>query len=252
MRQTLESSCLMDDNMNVSTTSYFTTSVLVGEGIPFGNWLNDTIAIDGFNDRRKQLINLKPIVPVGFFETNVAYKYIYVEAIRAYLYGVPNASVSVVSKCLEVALRNKLLTNEASEVTIKGKKVRLSDTELYGLIESEEGIALLRDRKEEATYLRQLRNHIHDARVVNDVYALQAISHMHDIILTLYPNPQTVYVRYICAYCRQQHSYSLRAIDYYLGASFSLKCRNPPPLPAIQGTSSTYRPTTDTWFTVNI
>lgn len=239
--------------MEVSTTSNFTISVPVGEGILFGNWLGNTIAIDGFDDRRKQLTRLNPIVPVAFFEISATHRHIYVEAIRAYLYGVPNASVSLVSKCVEVALRNRLITHGMSEVTLKGRKVKLADTELYDLIESDEGSVLLRDRKEEATYLRQLRNHIHDARIVNDVYALQAISHMHDIILTLYPNPQTVYVRYMCAYCRQQHSYPLRGVDYYPGASFSLKCRNPPPpLPATQGTSSTYRSTTDTWFTVNI
>ena len=239
--------------MEVSTTSNFTAYVSVGEGIMFGNWLSNTIAIEGFDDRRKQFTSLKLIVPVAFFETNVVHRHIYVEAIRAYLYGVPNASVLLVSKCVEVALKNKLITHGMSEVTLKDRKVKLADTELYNLIESDEGSVLLRDRKEEATYLRQLRNHIHDARIVNDVYTLQAISHMHDIILTLYPNPQTVYVRYMCAYCRQQHSYSLRGIDYYPGASFSLKCRNPPPPPpATQGTSSTYRPTTDTWFTVNI
>ena len=244
----------MGDIMEVSTISNFTTSVSVGEGMPFGNWLSNTIAIDGFDDRRKQLTRLNLVVPVAFFEARTTYRCIYVEVIRAYLYGVPNASVSLISKCLEVALRNKLLTNGASEViTIKGKKVRLSDTGLYGLIESDEGSALLGDRKEEATYLRQLRNHIHDARVVNDVYALQAISHMHDIILTLYPNPQVVYVRYTCSYCRQQHAYTLNSSNYYPGASYTFKCHNQPPqLTTTQGTSSTYNRTTDTWFTVNI
>ena len=239
--------------MEVSTTPNFVTTVPVGEGILFGNLLGNIITIDGFDDRRKQFTRLNPIVPVAFFEGGAINRHIYVEAIRAYMYGVPNAAVALVSKCVEVALRNRLITYGMSEVTLRGRKITLSDTELYDLIESDEGSMLLRDRKEEATYLRQLRNHIHDARVVNDVYALQAISHMHDIILTLYPNPQTVYVRYMCAYCRQQHSYSLRGIDYYPGASFSLKCRNPPPPPpATQGISSTYRPTTDTWFTVNI
>ena len=244
----------MGDIMEVSTKSNFTTSVSVGEGIPFDNWLSDTITIDGFNDRRKQLTRLNLVISVAFFETNATYKHIYVEAIRAYLYGVPNASVSLVSKCLEVALRNKLLTNGASVViTIKGKKVKLSDVDLYGLIESDEGSSLLRDRKEEATYLRQLRNHIHDARVVNDVYALQAISHMQDIILTLYPNPQVVYVRYTCSYCRQQHIYTLDASNYYPGASHTFKCLNQPPrLSTTQGTSSTYNTTTYSLFTVNI
>ena len=239
--------------MEVSTTSNFTTSVPVGEGILFGNWLGNTIAIDGFDDRRKQLTRLDLIVPVAFFEISATYRHIYVEAIRAYLYGVPNASVSLVSKCVEVALRNRLITHRMSEVTLKGRKVKLVDTELYDLIESDEGNVLLRDRKEEATYLRQLRNHIHDVRIVNDVYALQAICHMHDIILTLYPNPQAVYVRYTCAYCSQLHTYTLNSAYYYPGASFSLKCLNPPPqLPPSQGTSSTYRTTTDTWFKVNI
>lgn len=239
--------------MEVSTTSNFTVSVSVGEGIMLDNWLGNTIAIEGFNDRRKQFTCLNPIVPVAFFETSVAHRHIYVEAIRAYLYGIPNASISLVSKCVEVALRNRLTTHGMSEVTLKDKKVKLANTELYDLIASDEGSALLKDRKEEATYLRQLRNHIHDARIVNDVYALQAISHMHDIILSLYPNPQAVYVRYTCAYCSQSHTYTLKSTYYYPGASFSFKCLNPPPqLPQSQGTSSTYRTTTDTWFTVNI
>ena len=239
--------------MEVSTTSNFTASVPVGEGIMFGNLLGNTITIEGFDYRRKQLTRLNPIVPVAFFETSITHRCIYVEAIRAYLYGIPNASVSLVSKCVEVALRNRLTTHGMSEVTLKGRKVKLADTELYDLIESDEGSALLRDRKEEATYLRQLRNHIHDARVVNDVYALQAISHMHDIILTLYPNPQSVYVRYPCAYCMQSHTHKLNSTSYYPGASYTFKCLNPPPqLPATQGTSTTYHTATDAGFTVNI
>ena len=44
---------------------------------------------------------------------------------------------------VEVALRNRLITHGMSEVTLKGRKVKLADTELYDLIESDEGSTLL-------------------------------------------------------------------------------------------------------------
>lgn len=130
-----------------------------------------------------------------------------------------------------------------------GRKCNLSEAHLIDLIESVEGAATLKSKKEEATYIRQLRNHIHDNNVVTDIYALEAINHMQQIVLTIYPNP-AIYVRYTCICCRKSHDYKLSATDYYPGAKFTLECLNPPQSSAT--TTKSASANTETWIIVNI
>ena len=219
--------------MFVSTSSSPATKVPLGEGLPLKTLFKNTIGVDGFGSRRRQYLERKLTIPVAFFETGKNYREIYVEAIRAYLFGLPNASIAIISKCVQVAMKKRLALNGVDQLTFKKgdakKEVPLKeDTTLNNLIESQEGTSILKNIKEETVYLRLLRNHLHDDLIVDNNYASEALGHMQRIITTLFPNPVEVFIQYACTCCGKRHVGRVSSGDYFPNSRMFFRCINPP------------------------
>ena len=218
----------------VSTNSSFKTGVPIGDGLLLGMVMSNNITVDGLSDRKKHILEQKLTIPVAFFECGENHREIYVEAIRAYLFGLPNSSIAMVSKCMQVALKKRLALNNITELTFNAKNgnrrsIKLNgDVTLYNLIESNEVSSLLKDLKEEAQYLRVLRNHIHDDKMVNNSYAFEALCHLQKILSVLFPNPREIFIKYVCSLCRKYHVGSVRAYDYFANNTATFVCNDPP------------------------
>lgn len=218
----------------VSTNSSFKPGVPVGDGLLLGMLFKDNITLDGLGSRKKLILDQKLTIPMAFFECGENHREIYVEAIQAYLFGLPNSSIAMVSKCMQVALKKRLALNNITELTFKakngnGRSIKLDgDVTLYNLIESNEVSSLLKDLKEEAQYLRVLRNHIHDDKMANNFYAFEALCHLQKILSILFPNPREIFIKYLCVCCNKYHVDVVPASNYFAGSKATFECRNPP------------------------
>ena len=84
--------------------------------IPKGGW-----TIDGSNPTRKRWNSLKEakiIIPKEFIEKVDNSNVLYLEAVNAYVCGLPNSSLIQSVRCLELSLRKKLKQDGINEVTV--------------------------------------------------------------------------------------------------------------------------------------
>ena len=93
---------------------------------------------------------------------------------------------------------------------------------LYQLIEWAE--AFLKKRKDIAHGFRILRNLIHEDKIVDEHDILEAVRHVSIILNTVFPLPEAVMLSVICDNCRENHSYSISTLDYFLGNNMLFRC----------------------------
>jgi hypothetical protein len=136
--------------------------------------------IKNYETRMSHLAYFKIVRPVTFLNTVETSPIIYTEAILAFLFGLPNASVPTTLRCLELGLKHKYTTETG----------QTAPDRLYELIEWAE--EYLRDRKEIAHGFRILRNLVHSPTVVSEQSALEAISHVTAILNLLYILPPQI------------------------------------------------------------
>jgi len=168
--------------------------------------------INEFNKRLSHISYLQIIIPSNLFEKSGDMKQVYSEAIHAYLCGIPNASLPLLLKCLEVGLRIKYREVEEKE----------SDMNLFGLIEWSE--KLLKERKEIAHGFRILRNLIHEEKVVNERDIPEAIRHTSIILNDLFPLPSNVAINVFCNSCNQWHQYPILTTNNFIGNNVLFAC----------------------------
>ena len=118
-------------------------------------------------------------IPYGFFLDIQEGKKFYEESIYCYLLGLPDAAVTIImSKCLEIGLKQKYRIEEKKEPEKEYKK-------LYHLIDWAE--TYLGKRKDLAHGFRILRNLIHEEKEVESQDSLEAIRHISKILDILFP-----------------------------------------------------------------
>jgi hypothetical protein len=170
--------------------------------------------IKNYETRMSHLAYNKAFRPVSFLATIPNAEIIYREAILAYLFGLPDASIPLSLRCLEIGLSNKY-----TRVTGQAPPTR---DKLFKLIEW--GEDYLKGEKGVAHGFRLLRNLIHGERVMVEQDALEAIRHISIILNLLYPPPNYTTVFYFCQNCGGQSKLDVLTQDCYLGNVLNTTC----------------------------
>lgn len=186
---------------------------LLGYGIAISKYTEWEPLIKNFKDRLNHLSYLKIIIPYKFFQINKNCRQLYIESLNAYLYGLPNASLPLILRCLEIGLKNKY-----SEI---GKK-ETKKINLNGLIDWAK--EHLKDKKEIAHGFRILRNLVHTEELVLEQDVLEAIRHISNILNLLYKLPEYTELEVFCKNCNAKHNYKIETIQYYIGNKMLFGC----------------------------
>jgi len=163
--------------------------------------------MDGIRDRLNHLTYFKVIPPIGVFaECNIPLTFFH-EAVIAYLLGLPNSSVLMSVKTLELGLKCRLGV----------KKGKLRD-----LIDKVEELEELKDL---AHSLRLLRNMVsHEEKSYDEQDALEALRHVSLILDRLYPFNSMVFPKE-CASCGEIIRFRINKEEFYLGNVIRERCR---------------------------
>ena len=163
-------------------------------------------------DRRSHQLEFTIVIkPYAFFRDVPESETIYREGVLAYIFGLPNASIPMTVRCLELGLKAKYKIAEG-----KNPPERLLDcinwSETY-----------IGKKAELAHGFRILRNIIHSDTALEEPDALEAIRHVTQIINLLYPFQKLVGSR-DCVNCRATIPINIPASKLYLGNTLSLTC----------------------------
>lgn len=180
---------------------------LLGRSV-FASWEK---FINRYNERTSHLSYNNIVEPVSFYGRIQNSRMVYGEAVYAYLFGLPNASVPASFRCLELALKKKYQETE--------KKSPKMNT--YKLIEWSE--KHLGNQKELAHGFRFLRNLIHEEKLVQEQDALEAIRHISKILNLLFPF-ETVILRGTCGFCNTAYAYEADKSQCFLGNVIIIPC----------------------------
>jgi len=166
---------------------------------------------EAYDQRLSQLRFFRVVRPFGHFvavpESTVSYN----EAVYAYLFGLPNASVPMSTRCLELGLTHCYESSSPGSTRPK----------LNGLIHWAEN--KLGPRHHLAHSVRLLRNLIHQKTPIPEPSALEALRHVSLLVDCLLPF-QTAYIVQTCPFCGAVYSYAVVRADYYLGSILTLSC----------------------------
>jgi len=164
-----------------------------------------------YEERGQHLRYNTVIAPHAFFGSAEGAWTIYREGVYAYLFGLPNASIPMVVRCLELGLKTRYRLDEGKE----------PPQTLEKCIDWSE--AHLGRKKEVAHGFRILRNLIHGDATAGEPDALEAIRHVTLILNELFPFENLELSR-ACDKCRQLNPYSIPASMVYWGNSIPLLC----------------------------
>ena len=186
------------------------------------------VNIDSYSNRLKMLIQTRVIYPYDFIGMKKEFKSLYSEAIHSFLYGCPDAALSLAVRCLERGLKEYLSKKGIGEISYRNgkntdKRVKLEYARLFDLINCSENP--VKD-KEILQYLKSLRNYTHEDTLVEDFHALEAIKHVTDALNQLFQFKNITVTVERCRLCGQKHSITVDAGEYYLGNRIMLKCPN--------------------------
>jgi hypothetical protein len=177
----------------------------------FANW---EPIIKNYETRMSHLAYNEVIRPVSFLVTIPSSEAIYREAVLAYLFGLPDASIPTSLRCLEIGLSYKY-----TEVT--GEEPPQRD-KLFNLIEWAE--PYLGRKKEVAHGFRLLRNLIHEPSVMVEQDALEAIRHVTNVLNLVYPLTEYTTLIYFCQICVAQSQQDWPTQQCYLGNVLNTHC----------------------------
>ena len=170
--------------------------------------------IKNYNARISHLAYFKAIRPGAFLNDITNATIIYTEAILAYLFGLPDASIPTSLRCLEMGLVHKY-----TSVTGQPPSQRNG---LYNLIEWAE--QYLGNKKEIAHGFRLLRNLIHGQSVMSEQDALEALVHITYILNLLYPLSEYATLAYSCQSCGGRSEIDVPIQERYLGNIINTSC----------------------------
>ena len=154
-------------------------------------------------ERANYLAYFKIIPPIKLFNILKASEIFYKEAVSAYLFGLPHASIAMSRKVLELGL-----------------KAHLGQDKLSDLIDR-----LLKDKtmKDLAHGLRIIANIVmHEDKTYAETDALEFLRHTSAILNRLHPFSRVQ----ISLKCSQNHEFTsdVNAEDFYLGNIFRYQC----------------------------
>ena len=185
------------------------------------------VNIDSYSNRLNMLIQTRVIYPYDFIGMKKEFKSLYSEAIHSFLYGCPDAALSLAVRCLERGLKEYLSKKGIGEISYRNgkntdKRVKLEYARLFDLISCSENP--VKD-KEILQYLKSLRNYTHEDTLVEDFHALEAIKHVTDALNQLFPFQNMTVTVEGCRLCGQKHSIMVDTREYYLATGSCLNAR---------------------------
>ena len=188
----------------------------------------NTITLQGYGERLNSLKTSNIVVPIIFLNMNQSYKEAYQEAVLSYLFSLPISSIVLSGRCLEFVIRDKYNQIGCTKITLKSKKgekkkdvLKATLSQLINCVE----FSRLGLDPGDSTYIRILRNYIHNKKIVNLQTSLEAIHRVSEIINFLYPY-ETAQITIKCAKCGKIHIYRVYYADYLLANDLPLKCPN--------------------------
>ena len=166
---------------------------------------------EAYNLRLSQLVYSQIVRPFGLFVAVPGSEVSYNEAVYSYLFGLPNASVPMSARSLEIGLTyyHGLASPSAA------------CPDLNGLIQWAQ--TSLGSRHQLAHSVRLLRNLIHQTTPVPEISALEAIRHVSLLVDCFLPF-QTAYVVRACPLCGVNNGYTIPRTSYVLGNVQPLVC----------------------------
>ena len=181
---------------------------LVGKA-QYANW--DPI-IKEYNTRCVSLTFTKTIKPVGVFLVDEVLRNTYSEALTSFLYGLPNASIAMSLKFLEIVLKKKYTNSDKKE----------AKENLQQLIDHAENVIGV--KTETAHSFRMLRNLvIHGEILAKESDALEALRHISLIANSMYPYG-LVNQDVVCPTCKRRVKLPLESKENYFGNVFHVQC----------------------------
>jgi len=166
---------------------------------------------EAYNQRLSQLVYGQIVRPFGLFVAVGGSEVSYNEAVYSYLFGLPNASVPMSTRSLEIGLAYCHASSNPGAAS----------HDLNGLIQWAQN--LLGPRHHLAHSVRLLRNLIHQTTPFAEVSALEAIRHVSLLVDCLLPF-QRAYVVQACAVCGTNNPYTVQRVHYFLGNFVALPC----------------------------
>jgi len=182
---------------------------LLGQG-PYQEWKP---FIDNVGKRISHLQFMKIIVPAGVFKKIPSLAQTYHEAVNAFIYGLPNAAVPVVFKCLELSLKKKY-----EEIEKKSPK----DLRSEELIDWGESL-IQKKNKHLAHWVRSIRNYLHGEELVQESEAYQAIANVTTVLNLLFPYTETE-ISFVCMKCKKPTKFIGKAEQNFLGNVVLVNC----------------------------
>lgn len=189
-------------------------------------WFENT-KIEGISHRLTSLKKEKIIIPIGFFEKVENSKELYLEALKSYLYNLPNSSLIQIVRCGEIAIRKGLKMDGHNFINIKtmnklDKQVNVEEASFFEMIEAQESRIYNRDV---LNYLRTLRNKVHGTETIKESDALYALDKITKELNFLF-NAGSVNLSFICPYnfCRQNISHTIPLASNFIGNEFIITC----------------------------
>ncbi|MGC8533756.1 MAG: hypothetical protein ACP5MV_03990 [Candidatus Parvarchaeum sp.] len=188
------------------------------------------VTVPDYSNRLNTLIQTKITYPYNFIAAKKEFRTLYAEAIKCFLYGLPDAALSLAVRCLERGLKEYFAKNGIKEITYKDrdkklKKKKAEYARLFEIIRCSENP--LKDR-EILEYLKSLRNYIHEDTLVTDFHALEAIKHGTDALNKLFPFESVNIAVEKCRICGEKHELKAEPDEYYIGNRIQLRCTNRP------------------------
>ena len=156
--------------------------------------------------RVDKLAYFKVTPPFSMFkECNIPSSF-YREAVQAYILGMPNASVVMSLKTLELGLKCRL-----------GEKKK----NLYNLIKNLEGEEQYKDLAHGFRILRNLI--VHDEKECKEQDAIEALRHVSEILNKLFPFKGVRYT-ITCNNCKTDYEIELDTDEFFLGNIIRTSC----------------------------
>ncbi|MFC1910493.1 hypothetical protein ACFLXC_04315 [Chloroflexota bacterium] len=169
--------------------------------------------IKNYETRMSYLAYVKAMRPLSFLSAIPDALVIYREAILAYLFGLPDASIPTTLRCLEIGLSRKYSDTMGQPPPEK----------LYDLINWAENY--LGNEKQTAHGFRILRNLIHGQSLLSEQDAIEAIRHITIVLNLLYPlSVMPIKTNYTCQNCNQPLTIDVPIEYNYLGNVFKPNC----------------------------
>jgi hypothetical protein len=171
--------------------------------------------INNFKDRLSHLAYFRALRPLIFINETSNSLQLLNEAILAYLFGLPNASVPLSIRCLEIGIKAKYEKHTQKKAPEK----------LFDLIEWSE--IYLNNKKEIAHGFRILRNTIHGTALVTEQVALETIINVVQILNHLYVlDALTIHTITLCKNCGAIIEANIPIHDNYLGRVLTFNCNS--------------------------